>query len=124
MVLAAAGLPDEGAMTQRDRTPLTTLRDADPATGVSRLRLLWPDIHAALELGHTIRAIHESLNQAGVSTSYRHLCSCIARFRLECDLPDALPQDRSVSSTAAGDRESDKLDPRPGNRETFSDRRS
>ena len=75
-------------MPRRDFTALRKLRDEDPAICIRLLRLLWPDIHAALERGHTIRLIRERLGEAGISISYRQLCRYVARLRGEAESRD------------------------------------
>lgn len=78
---------------------------------VSRLiRLLWPDIEAALEFGHTLRFIHERLRESGVSITYNQLTVYISRLRragptkkTKRNKPHPEIRESELSETGAGD---------------------
>jgi hypothetical protein len=45
------------------------------------IRFAWPEIKAALERGHTLKAVHQRLQECGIAIGYRHLSSYVGRLR-------------------------------------------
>ena len=72
-------------MKPKDVAALAALQEEKPTTRIQLLRRLWPDIRSALELGHTLRAVHDRLTESGTLVSYSQLCGCVLRFRLEAE---------------------------------------
>jgi hypothetical protein len=70
-------------MTRRNLSTLVALRNEEPKMLIRILRILWPDIRAALDRGHTLKVIHESLGHGGIAISYRQFCAYVARLRRE-----------------------------------------
>jgi hypothetical protein len=62
---------------------LKKLRDEEPARLISRIRLLWPDIKAALGRGHTLKRIHSLLVENGIAIKYQVLSRYVCRLRRE-----------------------------------------
>ncbi len=62
---------------------LKKLRDEEPARLISRIRLLWPDIKAALGRGHTLKRIHLLLLENGIAIKYQVLSRYVCRLRRE-----------------------------------------
>ncbi len=56
-----------------DLSRLRALRGEKPATQMGQVRWAWPDIKAALELGHSLKTIHQRLNESGIPIGYRTL---------------------------------------------------
>jgi hypothetical protein len=52
-----------------------------PKTRIGILRRLWPAIHTCLESGHSLRAIHHTLQQDGIEMAYSTLCWAVAILR-------------------------------------------
>lgn len=68
-------------MTNRKRLILLeALVDEEPRSLMSRLRAAMPAIEAGLKAGHTLRTVHERLNQEGLEISYR--CLVVYRRRI------------------------------------------
>ena len=66
---------------KRALPPVAELAGEKPATLMAQLRAVWPDVERALNVGHTLRAIHRRLNQMGIPITYRRLT--VYRGRLE-----------------------------------------
>lgn len=64
-----------------DLSRLRALRGEKPATQMGQIRWAWPDIKAALEFGHSLKAIHQRLNESGIQISYRTLSLYLGRVR-------------------------------------------
>jgi hypothetical protein len=82
---------------------------------VSKLiRLIWPDIQAALEFGHTLKFIHERLVEGGISISYNQLTVYVSRLRREspAQRPGQVP---SRTEPLAIIPEPEPSKPEPGN---------
>ena len=62
---------------------LKTLRDEEPARLISKIRLVWPEIRAALGRGHTLKRIHLVLEQNGIAIHYQVLSRYVCRLRRE-----------------------------------------
>ena len=50
---------------------------------MARIRLAMPVIEAGLVAGHTLRTMHQCLNQDGIPISYKNLSLCRRRILLE-----------------------------------------
>jgi len=71
-------------MTREDvATRLRHLSAEKPTTKMGQVRWVWADIQAALAAGHTLRLVHERLNEAGIGISYRTLSLYIGRLERE-----------------------------------------
>jgi hypothetical protein len=64
-----------------DLNRLATLRDEKPRSLMAYIRFAWPEIKAALDRGHTLKAVHERLQECGINIGYRHLASYVGRLR-------------------------------------------
>jgi len=62
---------------------LTMLRDQTPKRLISVIRLIWPEIKAARTVGHTLKVIHESIEEGGIKISYRLFTVYVSRLRRE-----------------------------------------
>ena len=62
---------------------LVDLRREQPQKCVSLVRLVWPEIKAALDRGHSIKVIHERFVERGVSISYRLFALYVSQLRRE-----------------------------------------
>jgi len=62
---------------------LKKLRDEEPARLISQIRLLWPDVKAALGRGHTLKRVHLLLVENGIAISYQVLSRYVSRLRRE-----------------------------------------
>lgn len=40
---------------------------------MAQLRNVWPEVEKAIRVGHTLRVIHQRLNQTGIPVTYRRL---------------------------------------------------
>ncbi len=62
---------------------LLELRRAQPRKFVSLVRLVWPEIKAAVDRGHSIKVIHEHFVKGGVRISYRLFAQYVGQLRRE-----------------------------------------
>lgn len=70
-------------MANLDLKRLKALQGEPPKTLIARTRLAWPDIRAALNGGHSLKAVHQRLTEAGIKISYRRLSEYVGRLRRE-----------------------------------------
>jgi hypothetical protein len=68
-------------MSENARTRLAALREKKPPTKAAQLRSLWPEIRAALDNGHSLKAISECLAADGIAVSVRSLSVYVGRLR-------------------------------------------
>ena len=68
-------------MPENARTRLAALREKKPPTKAAELRSLWPEIKAALDNGHSLKAISECLAADGIAVSVHSLSVYIGRLR-------------------------------------------
>jgi hypothetical protein len=54
-----------------------------PKTLIARIRLAWPDVQAALNGGHSLKAVHQRLAEAGIKISNRRLSEYVGRLPRE-----------------------------------------
>ena len=64
-----------------DLNRLAALREEKPRSLMAYIRFAWPEIKAALERGHTLKAVHQRLQECGIAIGYRHLSSYVGRLR-------------------------------------------
>jgi hypothetical protein len=50
---------------------------------MAQLRAVWPEVERALQVGHTLRVIHQRLNQMGIPITYRRLTVYRGRLQRE-----------------------------------------
>ena len=62
---------------------LRALRVEKPVTQMGQIRWVWPEITAALALGHSLTTVHQRLQEVGIQISYRRLSLYIGRLRRE-----------------------------------------
>lgn len=80
---------------------LAALREEKPRSLMAYVRFAWPEIKAALDRGHTLKAVHQRLQECGINIGYRHLSSYVGRLR-QGDLGAAERSSRSVAKQAVG----------------------
>jgi hypothetical protein len=68
-------------MRENARTRLAALREKKPPTKAAQIRSLWPEIKAALDNGHSLKAISECLAADGLAVSVRSLSVYVGRMR-------------------------------------------
>jgi hypothetical protein len=66
-----------------DIKPLRALQDEVPKTRIALVRLVWSEVKAALNRGHSLKAVHQRLADAGLDITYRRLSQCVSRLRRE-----------------------------------------
>jgi hypothetical protein len=85
-------MPERNNFHQADLPNLRTLQSEIPNSPMARIRVAWPLISAALQAGHSLKAVHESLTEDGLKISYRTLTRCVHRLRLnEARTPGRVP---------------------------------
>lgn len=91
---------------------LRALQDEAPKTRIALVRLVWSEVKAALNRGHSLKATHQRLTDAGLDITYRRLSQCVSRLRREekrIGLPPKVAgklrvgPDSSAASTRVGD---------------------
>ena len=68
-------------MRENARTRLAALREKKPQTKAAQIRSLWPEIKAALDNGHSLKAIAECLAADGIAVSVRSLSAYVGRIQ-------------------------------------------
>ena len=68
-------------MPDSARTRLAALREKKPPTKAAQIRGLWPEIKAALDKGHSLKAIAECLAADGIVVTVRSLSVYVGRIR-------------------------------------------
>lgn len=68
---------------QNARARLAALREKKPPRKAAQIRALWPEIKAALDNGHSLKAVCDCLEADGISISVQTLGSYITRMRKE-----------------------------------------
>lgn len=76
--------------------PIRALQREKPTTVMGMIRVVWPDIRAALEHGHTLRVVHARLVESGIPVGYRQLSVYLRRLERK--------QRRVVTKSAASPR--------------------
>ena len=82
-VASAPLLDHSGESSTLDLTHLRKLSEEKPDRQIALLRRAWPDIIAALNSGHTLKHVCESLNEDGIAVAYPTLRTTVARLRRE-----------------------------------------
>lgn len=91
---------------------LRALQDEIPRTRIALVRLIWSEVKPALDRGHSLKAVHQRLTDAGLDITYRRLSQCVNRLRREekrFGLPPkaagntCMSPDVSSASTKVGD---------------------
>jgi len=62
---------------------LRALRAEKPITQMGQTRWAWPEISAALALGHSLTTVHQRLQEVGIQIPYKRLSLYIGRLRRE-----------------------------------------
>jgi len=70
-------------MNRRDVSKLRTLQQEEPSRVSKMIRILWPEIRAAISRGHTLKVIRNRLEEIGISISYRQFVVYVGRLRRE-----------------------------------------
>ena len=66
-----------------DLRRLRALQDEIPRTRIALVRLVWSEVKPALDRGHSLKAVHQRLTDAGLDIRYRRLSQCVNRLRRE-----------------------------------------
>lgn len=91
---------------------LKALQNEIPKTRIALVRLVWSEVKAALNRGHSLKAVHQRLVDAGLDITYRRLSQCVSRLQREekrFGLPPRgagktrMGPDSSAGSTRIGD---------------------
>lgn len=73
------------------RSPgLESLSAGRPKRKAAQVKLLWPQIRACLNVGHSVRDVHAQLVQDGFVIAYTSLCRCITQLRSDNAAGDAV----------------------------------
>jgi hypothetical protein len=89
-------------MSDNARTRLAALREKKPAAKAAQIRRLWPEIKAALDNGHSLKAVSECLAADGITVTVRSLSSYIARIRKSSFAVQSPPAPRRAGSLVSG----------------------
>jgi hypothetical protein len=76
---------------ENTRIRLAALLEKKPPTKAAQIRNLWPEITAALERGHSLKAITECLAADGISISAHSLSAYLGRIRKNSAAAEKLP---------------------------------
>lgn len=87
--MARQNQPEPSPSTARGR--LAALSEKKPHSKARQLRSLWPEIKAALDNGHTLKAVCECLEADGLRMSIYTLGSYVARMRRTSDHASSVP---------------------------------
>ncbi len=79
---------------------LALLQHQKPRRLISLIRLIWPEIKAALAVGHTVKDIQENVIQIGIEIRYETLAVYVSRMLREDPLPKAARRERPVGPAA------------------------
>ena len=60
---------------------IRNLSSEKPKTKAALVRWLWPDIKRALEMGHTVREVRETLRKDGININYSNLRYYVAQLK-------------------------------------------
>ncbi len=89
---------------------LDGLRKVRPQRISSVIRLLWPEIKAARELGHTLKFIHEHLVESGLAITYNQLTVYVSRINRK---QSAAPTEKPKASLDALERKGEVVKSEP-----------
>ncbi len=89
---------------------LRALRAEKPATQMGQIRWAWPEISAALSIGHSLTTVHQRLHEVGIEIPYKRLSLYIGRLRREdatrhpvASHPDIAPPRAEVQKPASSE---------------------
>ena len=83
-----------------ERSRLAALGEKKPRTKAAHLRMLWPEISAALDRGNTLKAVCECLEADGLQMNVRSLGVYITRMRRKSAQTAAGPPPARAPSSA------------------------
>lgn len=86
------------------RTRLAALREKKPARKSAQIRALWPDIKAALDNGHSLKAVCECLEASDITVTVAALAVYIGRIRKKDGALDQGVKGATDSSAMLRDR--------------------
>jgi hypothetical protein len=96
------------------RTRLAALGEKKPRSKAAQLRMLWPEIKAALGKGHTLKDVCECLEADGLNVSVRSLGSYVTRMRRKlaqgASLSPPAPTPDLIGTDNPGDGTNTKID--------------
>jgi hypothetical protein len=92
--------PQVSTSAARDR--LAALGEKKPRTKAAHLRMLWPEIKAALDRGHPLKAVCECLEADGIQMSIYTLGSYVTRMRRKSAQPLQPPARALSAATNVG----------------------
>jgi hypothetical protein len=78
--------------TSAARNRLAALGEKKPRTKAAQLRMLWPEIKAALDRSHTLKAVCECLEADGIQMSIYTRGSYVTRMRRSSAVPPQPPE--------------------------------
>jgi len=109
-------MPENTKFESTPRSRLQALLTERPNKPIAKVRWAWTDIDSALNVGHSLKVIHQRLCEDGLEISYRTLARYVNRFRLEQlkRVPRAAPNvNHSVSRRLGGQTAAtgEKVDP-------------
>jgi hypothetical protein len=94
------------APRQNARVRLAALREKKPPRKAAQIRRLWPEIKAALDNGHSLKAVCDCLEADGISISVQTLGSYITRMRKKSVPVGSIVAPRSADPDELSDPES------------------
>lgn len=59
---------------------LRALQDEVPKTRIAVVRLVWSEVKAALNRGHSLKSVHQRLTEAGIGITYRPYPKALAVY--------------------------------------------
>jgi len=86
--------------TSGARNRLAALSEKKPPTKAAQLRILWPEIKAALDMGHSLKAVCECLEGDGLKMSVYTLGSYVTRMRRRSAQIAPLPASAPAANSA------------------------
>src|SRR5215510_8201740 len=100
-------------MNRRDVSKLRMLQQEEPARLSKLIRVLWPEIRAALGRGHSLKVVRSRLEEIGISISYNALAVYVSRLRREDKsrrADEAAARNEKYRPEAHNVRQDDELD--------------
>jgi len=107
-------------VNRRDVSRLKTLQQEEPAQLSKLIRVLWPDIRAAISRGHTLKVIRSRLEEIGISIRYRQLVVYVGRLRKEDLSRQASETATSTEKAHAATNDADGLTARDESRDPLA----
>lgn len=108
---------------QSARARLAALREKRVPKKAAQIRALWPEIKAALDDGHSLKAVCDCLEADGIAITVQTLGSYITRMRRKSIPAESLgaPLSASKQSASAEDNPSGIIEAKDSNRKKSSD---